>query len=288
VVAVKQFSTYDRDVFQNELHVLRNLRKRRHFHLHRITLLASYEQANQLYLILPWAEVDLEQYWKSKWPTAPPEIASWIKQQCCGIVEAVSHIHRYKTFSGTTMLDTNRPTSVRKESGQSTASTGRRQRTLFGRHGDIKPANILWFPGPSSDTLFGILKVSDFGTARFSDNEQVAVEDKSSVPNSRAYQSPECVLPDGKISSQCDVWALGCVFLEFVCWYFGGRELLLTFERDRRHFYETASFFTTMKHDTPPLVCAELKPPVTEVSLHLLKIVGPRLNCAIDDWKIEE
>jgi serine/threonine protein kinase len=270
VVAVKRLSNLDRDLFECELEVLQNLRKREHLRQHLATILASYEQNDYLHLILPWAECDLDRYWKFKFPMglrSTSGLSSWLKQQCCGISQAVSQLHRYQTSSGTTMLEKNRSGPQTREGGDSKKSSGRRRILLFGRHGDVKPANILWFPDRSSNRAFGTLKLTDFGTARFSGKEKAVVEDRTTVPNSRAYQSPECVLPDGNISSQCDVWSLGCVFLEFVCWYFGGRDLLLEFERDRSHLYETPSFFATTTYEKPRSMFAEVKKPVTKVRL---------------------
>jgi serine/threonine protein kinase len=290
VVAVKKLSVYNQEVFNRELIVLRNLRKREHIHHHLTTLLGSYEQDDHLHLILPWAECDLGHFWKSKYSNGPErsrERSSWLKQQCCGMAEAVSHLHRYHTSSATTMLESNNLGQQTKRGRHSRPPSGERNNlSLFGRHGDIKPANILWFPDQSNPAAFGTLKISDFGTARFSTNEDAVAEDKTTVPNSRAYQSPECVLPNGNISSQCDVWSLGCVFLEFVCWYFGGRDLLITFEQDRRHPYGDSTFFSIVRHETPRSTLAELKQPVIEVSHSVPIIVDGQLRSTVDDRKI--
>jgi serine/threonine protein kinase len=289
-VAVKRIFAYRQDIFDRELIVLQNLRKMEHIHHHLTTLLGSYEQDDHLHLILPWAECDLEIYWKFKYSKPPErsrERSSWLKQQCCGMAEAVSHLHRYQTSSATTMHDSKRlGQQTRRGRHPRPSSEERNILTLFGRHGDIKPANILWFPDKSNPAAFGTLKISDFGTARFSANEDAVVEDKSTVPNSRAYQSPECVLPNGKISSQCDVWSLGCVFLEFVCWYIGGRDLLTEFEQDRRPPYGDPTFFSIVEHETPSLASAELKQPVIEVSHSVPMIVDGRLRSTIDDREI--
>jgi serine/threonine protein kinase len=250
------------------------MRKKKHAHPHLITLLATYEQNDSLYLILPWAEADLDEYWNLRFPMPSNndlELSTWIKQQCSGMAEAVSQIHRYRTSSDTSIRynitlsppevnDTRDCSHLRYDLGQQTPMI------LFGRHGDIKPANILWFPDRDSANGLGKLKISDFGTARFSDNEKITVRNKTTVQNSRPYQSPESILPGGEISSQCDVWALGCVFLEFVCWYYGGRELLKQFEFERGYACESPSFFLINVEETPRLVFAKLKQPVVKVS----------------------
>ncbi|CAN9258203.1 unnamed protein product [Alternaria alternata] len=82
---------------------------------------------------------------------------------------------------------------------QSVRSPGQRDFVLSGRHGDIKPKNILWFPhassAESSITDLGILKLSDFGSAHFGEEEAVSAQDKDTVPFTESYQSPECQLP---------------------------------------------------------------------------------------------
>jgi serine/threonine protein kinase len=260
----------------HELNVLRNLRKKDHAHHHLLSLVATYKQHDSLFLILPWAEADLNQYWKTKDPKSLNKsagLSAWLKQQCSGIAEAVSQIHRYKTTSGTTMLPSNNPPGPKTKSA-------RRPKILFGRHGDIKPANILWFPEEPSDKCFGTLKLSDFGTTHFSDGERTTMQGSDTIPYSRSYQSPECRLPGGDPSSQCDVWALGCVFLEFLCWYVGGHELLVKFEQERLRAggYEGSSFFFFKPGDSPQTDVLGLKAPVIKVRVLGYQLESRRYN----------
>jgi serine/threonine protein kinase len=274
VVAVKKICAYNPEA-SHELNVLRNLRKQQHLHHHLLPLVAAYKQHDCLFLILPWAEADLNQYWKMNDPTSlgkSAELSTWLKQQCYGIAEAVSRIHRYDTTSGTMMLSSDtslepNPKSAQRHPQSNQSPDPPNRKTLFGRHGDIKPANILWFPGKRSDRCFGTLKLSDFGTTHFSDGQRNSMQDNYTVPYSRSYQSPECRLPDGQISSQCDVWAMGCVFLEFVCWYVGGYELLNKFEHERllAGGLEGSSFFSFKPEDNPQSDALRLKAPVIKV-----------------------
>jgi serine/threonine protein kinase len=280
VVAVKKLPVNDRSTFDRESNVLQHLRKERHTHPHLITLLATYEQDEHLYLILPWAEVDLHHYWRSIYPTPSSDdatLSTWLRQQCCGLLTAVSHIHKYKTFSGTSIMYETAWSAPRAKPAQSRrpsdGSVGRNSQTLFGRHGDIKPANILWFPDPTSATNRGTLKISDLGTALFSVDPRVSIRDRDTIPNSQPYQSPECILPGGEISSQCDVWALGCVFLEFICWYYGGRQLLELFEHDRGYYHESTSFFSIHRDENSQSFPAEVKQPVKKVSSYYIHTV---------------
>lgn len=276
---MKRLLSDDREGYEHESNVLRNLRKQRHTHPHLIALLATYERRGDPYLVFPWAERDLAQYWKSE--TAPPYgdamLSRWMKEQCSGLAGAIANIHRYNTYTGTTMLNEtfqNLQYSHSRRPSKASLNQGEPTKTLIGRHGDIKPENILWFPDPGSQ--LGILKISDFGTAHFSLDGDISEEHKKKMPNSIAYQSPESQIPDAKISCQCDVWALGCVFLEFVCWYFEGYQGLKEFEKVRVNVDRTSSFFTMTKgnHDS-----AEVKYPVKEVSVSSSRPVMRTLIC---------
>jgi len=257
VVAVKRTRVKNRADFLRELSVLQHLGKKLHSHDHVVKLLASYEQHDYLCLVLPWAEMDLAEYWETKDPRTcqdQPALSTWLREQCSGLAEVVSHIHRY---------------------------------IPFGRHGDIKPNNILWFPHASSVKTstpgLGTLKLSDFGTTGSGDRKPSSSQDSYTVPYSRTYQPPECRLPNAKLSAACDVWALGCVFLEFVCWYVGGYKLLQDFERQRDTIYGASCFFVINFAGS-----AELNPPVVEVSaIHVDYETRPN-DCLLDDSEATE
>jgi serine/threonine protein kinase len=100
---------------------------------------------------------------------------------------------------------------------------------------------------------------------RFSDDDNVAVLDRERVPYSQSYQSPEIMMPNGRLTSQYDVWALGCVFLEFVSWYVGGYERIEEMECERSAGHFSSSFFFIKVKSNPPSVSAELKPVVVNL-----------------------
>lgn len=225
--------------------VLKKLRKTRHAHEHLIALLATYEISKSYYFIFPWAELDLLHYWEQfANPTQSSEMETWILKQCLGLVTALQKIHRYETYSNSFILALH--SEPRGLGGESTIrgdteSSIRSLKLFVGRHGDLKPENILWFPGNESD--LGILKIADFGSARFSKNDSWYNAKHGRVPNSPTYQSPEYQL-DEKYSTLCDVWALGCIYLEFITWYFGGFVFVKQFGNARLEKDETLGNMT--------------------------------------------
>lgn len=244
---MKKISEYDRASFVREYNILRHL--------------------------LPWADFDLARHWRDKSSSAlcdNTKVSSWIKRQCCGLTGAISILHRYSTTSRTSI--------VRDEYVPGTKTTfatihhndpindPKGALTLYGRHGDMKPENILWYPDPGND--LGILRLFDFSTARFSSVERTPSHDKKNIASSLSYQSPASILPSGELSSLCDVWALGCMFLEFVCWYVGGHEVLKDFEKKRIHGYESTSFCCPTSIENVSLRI-ETKKPVQDVSASL-------------------
>jgi serine/threonine protein kinase len=271
---VKRLLVGNPKAFKHESTILQKLQREPHSHPHLITLLATFEQRKHQYLIFPWAQSDLKDYWMREDQVKDGSFSIWLVRQCQGLVEALSRIHRYETTSGTTIiyqrsdgLSTNKP--VPAESRTHDPARSRGPLTLHGRHGDIKPQNILWYHNSATTQDFGTMKLADFGSARFGDAIRMTEVKKKSMAISRTYLSPECQMPDGQPSIQCDIWALGCVFLEFICWYFTGHAGLKTFEDQRNVGYDSDSFFHIVRHgktERSPQFDAILKETVIEVN----------------------
>ncbi|KAJ3533864.1 hypothetical protein NM208_g7781 [Fusarium decemcellulare] len=265
-----------------EFNVLRKFRNDRHKHL--ISLLAAYIQHDAYHLIFPWAKADLLDYWRLENPkpleAERQQVLIWLAEQCRGLAEGLSFIHRYETVSFERLLH---PTSFPLQSKSLVRRDGDKEvRRLFGRHGDIKPANILWFPGHCSER--GILKITDFGIAEFSTQQEVNSNRRDSFANSPTYRPPETDLRigDGTVSASYDIWTLGCVYLEFLTWWLGGWASVDKFAKQRLDSdtglwqtnslsFKSDAFFTITK-DEAGKSQARVKTKVTEVSAHKISI----------------
>ncbi|KAH7146245.1 kinase-like domain-containing protein [Dactylonectria macrodidyma] len=203
--------------FRAELYVFMKMRPHRHL----LELCATFKfedrehgTAADLYAFLfPWADGgSLTNLW-SKSPSAmvpnrtvtPRVLLFWIAKQCHGLVTALDSLH-----------DIHRSASQRAN-----VTRIERMKTTenYGIHGDIKPANILHFSQISDPTGMGILKIADFGLTDFhtSPSRTKLVDDKTLMA-ALAYRAPELILPDGYYSRKVDIWALGCVFSQFMTW----------------------------------------------------------------------
>ncbi|EMD92317.1 hypothetical protein COCC4DRAFT_69688 [Bipolaris maydis ATCC 48331] len=275
VFAIKELKSSDQEAFSQEATVLDRISNKRHAHKHLITLLTTFQYAKKFHFIFPWADADLFEFWKRhEKPPSGEMMDMWIIEQCRGLADALNSIHRYATTSGTTLFNvfhlTEQVDDDKKKRLIRTDSAGNDHhlRSLFGRHGDIKPENILWYPCENSTGGHGVLKIADFGVVRFNTVNSWETHKTGRIPNTQTYRSPEMDL-DGNPTTACDVWALGCVFLEFVTWYCGGNKLVEWFGKRRLvkdprvANMETDTFF--ILYIEQGQIKAKVKPAVIEV-----------------------
>lgn len=179
-------------------------------HLHLIELLGTYEYRRSHCLIFLCAEDNLKTFWMNNAsPNLDPNISTWVLQQCLGVAQGLQLIHN----------------------GQPSPPG---QKILKGRHGDIKPANILRYAPrkKSQDPKLGVLKISDFGLTEFYGNNYHRQGYRPGA--TPAYRSPEGDLQH-EISSLWDIWSLGCVYLEFLTWRLKGWDGVAEFTAQRTH-----------------------------------------------------
>lgn len=226
-------------------------------HEHLIKLLATFVWCDQFYLLFPCANGNLLDFWQEypnpSDPVRGPDMAQWFSEQCLGIVEGLKIIH-------TAAYNKN-------NSGH----------LIHGRHGDLKPENILWFRNHTDQGPFGNLKISDFGLTRFHRSESNTLFENVGV--SRTYRPPEYDIAN-MVSQRYDIWALGCVLLEFVTWYLLGWDEVARFSKERmtddlRHIPEDCFFhFVWWKErDGQIIIGAKAKQSVANVSLARLMAI---------------
>ncbi|RSL67947.1 hypothetical protein CEP54_002996 [Fusarium duplospermum] len=277
-VAVKRLKSQNDGDFEREVNITRRFSDNHHKNL--VCLLATYKQHDEFNLIFPYAECNLLGYWRQVNPNpSSKDGLSWLAEQCRGLADGLAYIHRYSTSSFRSLLHPNSfpltsftkvPTPDNKEVCQ-----------LFGRHGDIKPENILWFSGPRpfTENSKGILKITDFGIAEFSTKPAVDRKRRGHIPNSPTYCAPEIDLPvqvgGGPISPSYDIWALGCVYLQFITWWLGSWDYVEKFASrrlmpDPYHWslpLNSDKFFTIQKNSHTGRWEAQVKDVVSQVSI---------------------
>ncbi|OBR11495.1 Serine/threonine protein kinase [Colletotrichum higginsianum IMI 349063] len=179
---------------------------------HLLQLQFSYLHGDHYFLVFPWADGNLREFWRKNHSFKPGirDHVLWFFKQCKGLVGALHKIHHYTSMSNPKANIKARIDDLKQ---------GKKLKD-WGRHGDIKPENILWFQQYENMTDF--LVISDFGLTRFN-----TTKSRSKVPQdaiagySGTYRPPELDLGTS-ISPKYDIWSLGCVFLEFVSWFILG------------------------------------------------------------------
>ncbi|RDW73474.1 hypothetical protein BP6252_07381 [Coleophoma cylindrospora] len=233
----------DEPRFQNERDMLHRFNGLVQDHL--VTLLATFTFRSQYHFLFPYAEYDLDRYWSFKEPN--PEMnmdtVQWVSKQCSGIMAAVDTIHEPKHLHHLTIKG-------------------------YGRHGDIKPDNILWFC--SSKDNKGILVLSDLGLGAFHRDTSRSNIPNKDIPGVPGYRPPECDVEGGKTSRAFDIWTIGCLFLELVTWLLGGQKYIQAFSDSRMSIYingiQNNIFYELKSMRDEEGYVAQVKTQVTQVS----------------------
>ncbi|KAL4746995.1 hypothetical protein BDW72DRAFT_206862 [Aspergillus terricola var. indicus] len=201
-IAVKQM-IFD-EHFEPERKVYQDLGPSTHPNL--IELLFTYRHDGSYHLVFPWANGSLKEYWEKEPIPAGPLDAStlkWSLTQMIGLTSGLTHFHKF------------------------TNSVGEER---FGRHGDIKAANILYFQPSEGDA---ILKIADLGLASIRSRNSRSNVNPKSIIASPTYAPPD-VERKCSISRKWDIWSLGCLFLEFVTYLVLGGQAIDEFSQQRK------------------------------------------------------
>ncbi|RSL93552.1 hypothetical protein CEP52_013205 [Fusarium oligoseptatum] len=220
--AIKKLKSRSLEKYKSEFNMLATFSKTEDPHL--VPLRAAYRLRNACYFIFDWADTDLSRYWTFTEPRPPfnKDTVIWVAKQCYGLANGLQTIHRYG--------------SIEQSTYQSSATDAYETvpgRKLYGRHGDIKPQNILLFKDPEDPDGRGILRICDFGQAELHSAHSRSNRPNTDVAISLFYRPPECDIKGGTISRSYDIWTIGCLYLEFVAWMLGGWSLVTIFARQR-------------------------------------------------------
>lgn len=235
-MAIKKLYSTDPVEFQRERDVLIALGSQEYQGSHIIDLLATYPQKGKYHLIFHYADASLPKCWEDRpIPNFDRETVLWSVAQMAGISCALSQIHELAR-SDQLLVDGN--AQIQAQNGG----------VKYGRHGDIRPHNVLWFqekPGVDCGKN-GVLMVADFGLARLHGQNSRSNAHADTVIAAPTYKAPECKV--GKyISRAYDIWCLGCLYLQFITWLLMGWEAIDLFSESRSILsggIEEDNFFT--------------------------------------------
>jgi serine/threonine protein kinase len=223
---------------------------RRHPHI--IQLLATFTQKGHLNMIFPWADGNLHEFWQSHFPktsdlTRDASLARWMMGQFLGLAEAICCIHHSEA------LDLPEYNDVCRDRSKTN-----------GRHGDIKPENILWFKSGSSRPLtqsLGKLLISDLGSTEFHATRSKTIQAEAAGGFTHTYRAPEFDRVE-RVAPKADIWSFGCVLLQFLVWYMHGWDRVDSFAQARSNDsnlnYHADHFFNFDQSDSTVVIKASV------------------------------
>jgi len=177
--------------------------------------------------VFRYADANLRKYWEDRpLPSFDKATVSWSLKQMAGMAHALESIHNFPvqyplTVEGKMRLHKDAKPFVEQHE------------ELFGRHGDIKPENILWFRQiPESEDENGTLQLADFGLGRFHCRDSRSKVPWDKIAGSPTYEPPECKL-HRPVSRAYDIWSIGCLYLEFITWLLKGSVAIAGFSSAR-------------------------------------------------------
>lgn len=153
-------------------------------------------QDEKCFILYPKAETSLRGFTQKKPPDLGRENVLWFLEQIKGLAEALDHVHTLNQL----------PTRT---------NPNPKEAIMWGSHRDIKPENILVF-----ETFKPVFKIADFGAGEFNPVTKDGVSKGfPDAPGTPTYFAPDLKM-GRKVSRPADMWALGCVYLELLLWYF--------------------------------------------------------------------
>ncbi|KAF4338665.1 heterokaryon incompatibility [Fusarium beomiforme] len=187
-----------------EVSMLKELKSLQYPHV--VPLLAAFKCNDGYHLVFPNEKCDIYRYWL-RYPgilsdtcTNKLESFRWMSGQMLGIASALDWIGK-----------------IRGE-----------QQGILGC-GFIQRDDVLWFSSPSDPR--GTFAITGFEAPVYIKKTSQAQSDRN-VGIFHSYLAPESIVYNDRTQS-CDIWALGCFFLEMLCWVFEGIEEIEQFTEAR-------------------------------------------------------
>ncbi|CAG8403774.1 unnamed protein product [Penicillium salamii] len=192
VVARKSFRKPNTHFF-DEVNALKNLRASLSTHKRIVSYLAIFSIHNQWNIIMPWADMDLEEFLVKGYETM--EATSCLLQDLIcesrNLAAAIHFLHEHLH------LESEWP----EFHDQAMC------------HMDLKPRNILVFKQPGSST--GIWKITDFGISQVAHLRQSedSTQDSGYTHMGRrpSLRMGEYHAPDIEVQLRSDIWSFGCI-----------------------------------------------------------------------------
>ncbi|KAF4448953.1 hypothetical protein F53441_7722 [Fusarium austroafricanum] len=219
---------------------------------HLIRAIAAYSKGHDRCFIFPWAEGgNLDNFWRTDQSKLDQSLVIWAIKQMTGLSGGIWKLHEKNT-----------------------------------RHGDIKPANILYFMDSMDRNDRGTLKIADVGLAKVHEEyTKYRIAASTNRHSSERYEPPEMpgYIRGDPIPRVYDVWSLGCVFLEFTVWLIFGWDRLLEFRQDlvasnTGKFWEAVGKATPRHHMVNKIITdVEQTVPARSALADLIKLISKDL-----------
>jgi hypothetical protein len=159
--------------------------------LHLVQILATFELNEVFYIITPWADGNLFDFWATHpQPIRSEGMTNWIATQCLGIASGLNAIHQMVRI------------------------------TAPSPHGHISPLTVLWFKDDNSSLHFGSLKITDIDGLEIFRPRRASSAARPPRVDFTAYTPPKWELI-GHVEDprrrwlSWDIWMIGCLFLDF-------------------------------------------------------------------------
>ncbi|KGO57905.1 hypothetical protein PEX2_040560 [Penicillium expansum] len=182
--------------FQAEVKQLKLLRSSLSSHKRIVPYLAMFFVGKELNIIMPWADMDLEDFLNNRYREMPytSHLLDELIQESSEVASAIEFLHENLQLE----------------------NEGEDSRHLAICHADLKPKNILVFMREGSPST-GVWRISDFGVSRVA-NRALSANGRhdSGYPTSLMKHPPKggpYRAPEENAQRRSDIWSFGCILV---------------------------------------------------------------------------